>query len=147
MTGRPKKPRPVVVPVPFLGTTWVNRGAGYWWRRAGAALTLLLGSALVGVFVTGFTIGIIGGGGNPVRVVLGVLYDLTAVLGVRTGLRIVAEAPHDSRLGLAGTHAPSGCLVFVIAPYTFAVVFTVFAAMLGPNFPGETRARALSRPT
>ena len=31
-----------VVPVPFLGDTWLDRGAAYWRRRIGAVVLLMV---------------------------------------------------------------------------------------------------------
>jgi hypothetical protein len=130
-----------VVPVPFLGNTWKSRGGAYWRRRIGAVVLFLLLFVLVGGMATGFTIGIVGDGHNAVRIVLAVLYDLTAVLGVRTGLRKIAEAPFDDKAGGPGTHVPSGVLAFVLAPFGAGLVLTILVAMLGRDFIGERRAR------
>ncbi|MEV6847398.1 hypothetical protein [Actinoplanes sp. NPDC051411] len=135
-----------VLPVPFLGRTWTSRGGAYWRRRVGAVVLFLLLLVLVGGMATGFTIGIVGDGHNAVRVILAVLYDLTAVLGVRTGLRKVAEAPLDDKGGGAGTHVPSGALAFVLAPFGVGLVLTILVAMCGRDFIGERRAREASQP-
>jgi hypothetical protein len=134
-----------VLPVPFLGTTWTSRGGAYWRRRIGAAVLFLFLFALVGGMATGFTIGIIGDGHNVVRVILAVVYDLTAVLGVRTGLRKVAEAPFDDKGGGPGMHVPSGALAFVLAPFGVGLVLSILVAMCGRDFIGERRAREASQ--
>jgi hypothetical protein len=133
-----------VLPVPFLGRTWQTRGGAYWRRRIGAAVLFLFLFALVGGMATGFTIGIVGDGHDVIRVILAVLYDLTAVLGVRTGLRKVAEAPFDEKGGGPGTHVPSGALAFVLAPFGVGLVLTILVAMFGRDFIGERRAREAS---
>jgi len=130
-----------VVPVPFLGRTWQDRGAPYWRRRVGAVVLFLLLLGLVGGMAVGFTIGIVGDGHNPVRVILAVVYDLTAVFGVRLGLRLIARAPLDDRRSGAGTHVPVGPLAFVLAPFGTGLVLTMLAAMFGRDFIGERRAR------
>jgi hypothetical protein len=130
-----------VVPVPFLGQTWPARGGAYWRRRVGAVLLFLLLLGLIGGMAVGFTIGIVGDGHNVIRVVLAVLYDLTAVVGVRLGLRLIARAPLDDRKGGPGTHVPVGPLAFVLAPFGTGLVLTMLVAMLGRDFIGERRAR------
>jgi hypothetical protein len=77
-------------------------------------------------------------------VVAAVVYDLTAVLGVRSGLRKVAEAPLDQRGGGPGTHVPSGFLALILAPFGTGLVLTMLVAMFGRDFIGERRARRLS---
>jgi hypothetical protein len=134
-----------VLPVPFLGQTWQTRGGAYWRRRVGAVVLFLLLLALVGGMATGFTIGIVGDGHNVVRVILAVVYDLTFVAGVRTGLRKVAEAPLDDRRGGPGVHVPSGPLAFVLAPFGTGLVVTLLIAMCGRDFLGERRAREASQ--
>jgi hypothetical protein len=134
-----------VVPVPFLGVTWPARGGAYWRRRVGAVVLVLLGLGLVGGMATGFTIGIVGDGHDVVRIVLAVAYDLTALLGVRAGRRIVALAPLDERSAGPRTFFPSGLLALVLAPFGAGLVLTVLLAMLGRDFLGERRAREVSR--
>jgi hypothetical protein len=133
-----------VVPVPFLGRTWPARGAAYWRRRVGAVVLMLLALALVGGMAAGFTIGIVGDGDDAVRIALAVLYDLTAVLGVRSGLRVIAAAPLTDRRGGPGTFFPNGLLAFVLAPFGTGLVLTVLLAMFGRDFLGERRAREMS---
>ena len=133
-----------VVPVPFLGTTWRTRGARYWWRRVGAVVVLVLGLGLVGGMAVGFTIGIVGDGDDAIRIALAVVYCLTLVLGVRTGLRMVAQAPIDDRTGGPGTVFPNGFLALVLAPYGTGVVLTLLVSMLGRDFLGERRAREIT---
>ena len=130
-----------VLPVPFLGRTWQTRGAAYWRRRVGAVALMLLALALVGGMAVGFTIGMVGDGDDAIRIALAVLYDLTAVLGVRTGLRAIAAAPLDSRRGGPGTFVPNGLLAFVLAPFGAGLVLTILLAMFGRDFIGERRAR------
>ena len=135
-----------VIPVPFLGQTWRTRGAAYWRRRVGAVVVMLLALGLVGGMAAGFTIGIVGDGDDVLRIVLAVLYDLTAVAGVRTGLRKIAAAPLDDRRGGAGTFVPSGVLAFVLAPFGTGLVLTILLAMFGRDFIGERRAREMTSP-
>ncbi|WP_030438951.1 hypothetical protein [Actinoplanes subtropicus] len=135
-----------VIPVPFLGKTWLTRGAAYWRRRAGAVVVMVLALALVGGMTVGFTIGIVGDGSDAIRIALAVLYDLTVVAGVRTGLRKIAAAPLDDRRGGPGTHVPNGLLAFVLAPFGTGLVLTILLAMFGRDFIGERRARELSHP-
>ena len=132
-----------VVPVPFLGTTWQTHGAAYWRRRVGAAVVMLLSLALVGGLAVGFTIGIVGSGDDVIRVALAVLYCLTALLGVRRGLRTIAAAPLDARSGGPRTFFPNGLLALAIAPYGTGFVLTILVAMLGRDFIGERAARSI----
>ena len=135
-----------VVPVPFLGRTWQTRGGAYWRRRIGATALLLLLAVVASGIATGFTIGIVGDGHDVVRVVLGVLYVLTAIPGVRTGLRKIAEAPLDDRsTGLPRTFVPNGLLALIIAPYSAAAVITVFLGTFGRDFLGERAAREVTQ--
>jgi hypothetical protein len=89
-----------VIPVPFLDQTWRTRGAAYWRRRVGAVILMVLLLALVGGMAVAFTIGIVGDGDDAVRIVLAVLYALTAVAGVRTGRR--PHMPPQNRRRPAG---------------------------------------------
>jgi len=133
-----------VIPVPFLGRTWPARGAAYWRRRVGAVALMLLALALVGGMAIGFTIGMVGDGDDAIRIALAVLYDLTAVLGVRSGLRMIAAAPLTDRRGGPGTFFPNGLLAFVLAPFGTGLVLTILLAMFGRDFLGERRAREMS---
>jgi hypothetical protein len=105
---------------------------------------MLLGLGLVGGMAVGFTIGIIGDGDDAIRIALAVIYCLTAILGVRTGLRMVAQAPLDDRTGGPGTAFPNGILALVLAPYGTGVLITLLIAMLGRDFLGERRARQIT---
>jgi hypothetical protein len=139
-----------VIPVPFLGQTWRTRGAAYWRRRVGAVVLMVLALALVGAMTVAFTVGIVGNGDDgddAVRIALAVLYDLTAVAGVRTGLRKIAAAPLDDRRGGPATFFPNGLLAFVLAPFGTGLVLTILLAMFGRDFIGERRAREISNPT
>jgi hypothetical protein len=133
-----------VVPVPFLGTTWQTRGSAYWRRRVGAVAVFFVGLALVGGMAVGFTIGIVGTGHDIVRVLLAVVYGLTAIAGIRTGRSKIAEAPLDNRTVVAGTSVPNGLLALVLAPYGTGLVLTMLIAMFGHDFIGERRAREAS---
>jgi hypothetical protein len=133
-----------VVPVPFLGTTWPTRGGSYWWRRIGAVVVFVLALALVGGMAVGFTLGIAGDRHDVVRVIAAIVYDLTAVLGVRAGLRKLAQAPLDERGGTPRTFVPNGVLALVLAPYGTGLVLTMLLAMFSHDFIGERRAREVS---
>ncbi len=133
-----------VVPVPFLGTTWQTRNGSYWRRRVGAVIVFVLALGLVGGMAVGFTIGILGDRHDAIRVAMAVLYDLTVVLGVRSGLRKIAEAPLDERNGAPRTFAPSGLLALVLAPYGTGLIATILIAMFGHDFIGERRARDIT---
>ncbi|MEU4245579.1 hypothetical protein [Actinoplanes sp. NPDC026619] len=132
------------VPVPFLGLTWQTRGGAYWRRRAGATVVFLLALALVGGMATGFTIGIAGNGRDVIRVVLAVLYDLTAIAGIRSGLRTLAAAPLDDRGRIVGSAVPNGLLALVLAPYGTGLVLTMLLATFRRDFIGENSAREFS---
>jgi hypothetical protein len=134
-----------VIPVPFLGPTWQARGGAYWRRRTGAVLLFVLALVLAGGMATGFTIGIVGDGHDAVRLVIAVGYCLTALAGVRAGLRMIARAPLDDRGGGPRTVFPSGVLALVLAPYGTGLVLTLLLAMFGRDFIGERRAREMSR--
>ena len=87
-----------VVPVPFLGVTWQQRGAAYWRRRVGAVVLLVVLTLFVGAIAAAFTAGIIAGvGRQPAGVVVGTVYALFAVPGFIVGRRRVAKAPLDGR--------------------------------------------------
>lgn len=134
-----------VVPVPFLGSTWRERGAGYWWRRVGAVFLFLLLLAFVGAVTVGFAIGIIGDGHNPARIALGMLYLLTALPGVWLGRRMVARAPIIDAPPPTVV-IPIGLLALALAPFDTGLILTLLAAMLGRDFLGERRAREASHP-
>jgi hypothetical protein len=138
-----------VIPVPFLGQTWRTRGPAYWRRRVGAVVLMVPALALVGGMAAGFTIGIVGDGDgdDAVRIALAVVYVLTAVAGVRSGLRKIAAAPLDDRAGGPGTVVPNGVLALVLAPYGTGLVLTILLAMFGRDFIGERRAREISKPS
>lgn len=134
-----------VVPVPFLGTTWRTRGAAYWWRRFWAVVLFLLLLALVGGMATGFAIGIFGDDPQPARIVLGVLYLLTALPGLWLGRRMVARAPLVDSPPATVT-IPIGFLALALAPFDTGLVLVLLLAMFGRDFLGERRARAASKP-
>jgi hypothetical protein len=133
-----------IIPVPFLGTTWQTRRAPYWWRRIGASFVFLLLLAVVGAMAVGFTIGIIGDGHDVIRVIFAVLYALTALLGVRTALHMIADAPVDDRVGTPRTFAANGLLALVLAPFGTGLVLTFLLASFGRDFIGERTARQAS---
>jgi hypothetical protein len=133
-----------VVPVPFLGATWQTRNASYWRRRVGAVVVFLLALGLVGGMAVGFTIGILGDRHDAVRVTIAIAYDLTAVLGVRSGLRTIANAPLDERSGAPRTFAPNGLLALVLAPYGTGLIAVMLIAMFRHDFIGERRARDIT---
>ncbi len=55
--------------LPFLGTSWYGRGAGYWARRITLAGFLLVGLLLLGLFVTGVYLRIVAGLSPTLRLV------------------------------------------------------------------------------
>lgn len=128
-----------VVPVPFLGTTWQERGGAYWRRRVGAVALFLLLTAIVGGIAAGFTVGVLKGAG----VIPAVIYGLTLLPGVWVGLRQIGRAPLAGR-GAPRVVYPAGCLAFVVAPFAFGVCLTVLGAMFGRDFIGERRAREVT---
>jgi hypothetical protein len=128
-----------VVPVPFLGTTWQERGGAYWRRRVGAVALFLLLTAIVGGIATGFTVGILRGAG----VIPAVIYDLTLLPGVWMGLHQIGRAPMAGR-GAPRVVYPAGCLAFVVAPFALGVCLAVLGAMFGRDFIGERRAREVT---
>jgi hypothetical protein len=134
-----------VLPVPFLGTTWQQRGAAYWRRRVGAVALFVLLTLFVGAVAVGFTAAILAGTGHgPVGAVLAVVYDLTAVLGFISGSRRVAKAPATGQGAVPRTFVPFGCLAFVLAPFGTGLCLAVLLSMFGHNFTGEVRARQVT---
>jgi hypothetical protein len=135
-----------VVPVSFLGTTWQQHDGRYWLRRIGAIILLLVLTLFVGAIAAGFTAGIIAGiGHQPAGIIVGTLYALTAVPGFINGRHRVAKAPLDRRGRAPRTAFPSGCLALVFAPFSTGLTFAVLAAMFGPDFLGEQRAREVTK--
>jgi hypothetical protein len=128
-----------VVPVPFLGTTWQQRGGAYWRRRVGAVALFLLLTAIVGGIAAGFTVGIVKGAGP----IAGVIYGLTLLPGIWVGARQVGRAPLNTR-GAPRVAYPAGCLAFVVAPFALGVCLAVLGAMFGRDFIGERRAREVT---
>jgi len=134
-----------VVPVPFLGTTWQERGAAYWRRRIAAVVLFVLLTLFVGSIAAGFTVAILTGTGHgPLAVVLAVVYDLTAVLGFIAGSRRVAAAPATGRGGAPRTFVPFGCLAFVLAPFGTGLCLAVLLSMFGHSFTGVELAREIT---
>jgi hypothetical protein len=134
-----------VVPVPFLGTTWQQRGAAYWRRRIGAVVLFVLLTAIVAAISVGFTLAILNGTGHgPLGVALAVVYDLTAVVGFLYGLRVVARAPATSRGGMPRIFVPIGCLAFVLVPFDTGLCLAVLLSMFGRDFTGEAHARQIT---
>jgi hypothetical protein len=128
-----------VVPVPFLGTTWQQRGGAYWRRRIGAVALFLLLTVIVGGIAAGFTVGILKGAG----VLPAAIYDLTLLPGVWIGLRQIGRAPLNPRNGPRVVY-PAGCLAFVVAPFALGVCLAVLGAMFRRDFIGERRAREVT---
>lgn len=128
-----------VVPVPFLGTTWQQRGGAYWRRRVGAVALFLLLTAIVGGIAAGFTVGIVKGAGP----IAGAIYGLTLLPGIWVGARQVGRAPLNAR-GAPRVAYPAGCLAFVVAPFALGVCLAVLGAMFGRDFIGERRAREVT---
>jgi hypothetical protein len=133
-----------VVPVPFLGTTWQQRGGPYWRRRAGAVVLFLVLLIFVGGMAVGFGLGIAGGGHSATRIVIALLYALTAIPGVLLGLRIVADAPIDSSRSTPTTVAPIGLAALALAPFGTGLVVALLLSMFGRDFIGERRARSIT---
>ena len=134
-----------IIPVPFLGTTWQTRGAVYWRRRTGAVILFLLALGLVGGMAVGFTIGIIGDADDAIRIALAIVYNLTAIAGIRSGLQKIAAAPLNDRAGGPRTFAPNGLLALVLAPYGTGLILTMLLAMFRQDFIGEHKARQMSK--
>jgi hypothetical protein len=130
-----------VVPVPFLGTTWQRRGGPYWRRRVGAVVLFVVLLAVVGGMAVGFGLGIAGGGHSAGRIVLALVYALTAIPGVLLGLRTVANAPLDTSRSRPTMVAPIGVLALALAPFGAGLVLVLLLSMFGRDFIGERRAR------
>lgn len=134
-----------VVPIPFLGTTWQERGAAYWRRRIAAVALFMFLTLFVGFFAVAFTAGILNGAGQgPEGVILAVVYDLTAVIGFVVGLHRVTKAPADGRVAAPRTFVPFGFLAVVLAPFGAGLCLAVLLSMCGRQFIGEERARQVT---
>jgi hypothetical protein len=133
-----------VVPVPFLGTTWQQRGAPYWRRRVGAVVLFMVLLVLVGGMAVGFGLGIAGGGHRAIRIVLALLYASTAIPGILLGRRMVANAPIDSSRSAPTTVAPIGLAALALAPFGTGLVLALLLSMFGHDFIGERRARSIT---
>jgi TRAP-type C4-dicarboxylate transport system permease small subunit len=130
--------------VPFLGTTWQQCGAAYWRRRVGAVVLFTVLLAFVGGMSVGFGLGIAGGGHSATRIVLALLYALTAIPGLLLGRRTVANAPIDNSRSTPTTVAPIGLAALALAPFGTGLVLALLLSMFGRDFIGERRARSIS---
>ena len=128
-----------VVPVPFLGTTWADRGAAYWRRRIGAALLMALLTLSAGFMASGFTYSFVKDG-----VLIAVAYGSTSLLGIRTGLRLVRRAPIDDSQERASVIFGGGIGALIFSPFALGLVLVILLSMLRRDFPGERRARELT---
>jgi hypothetical protein len=135
-----------VLPVPYLGTTWQQRGAPYWRRRVGTVLLYVFLLAFVGTFATGFSIGLFDGGASTLSFVLTAAYVLTAIPGIVTGQRMIARSPLNFTRRRPGLVAANGVAAFIIAPFGTGVVLIFLLSMFGRDFIGERRARETSTP-
>ncbi len=133
-----------VVPVPFLGTTWQDRGPAYWRRRVGTVALFVFLILVVGGMAAGFAAGVLAGAHGPLRVGLLAVCVLLAVLGFVAGRRQVARMPYNPAQAAPRTVAPSGCLAFLLAPFGFGLCLGVLVSLFGRLFPGEERARKLT---
>jgi hypothetical protein len=151
-----------VASLPWLGRTWQARGAAYWWRRAGASLTLLFALAVDVGFIAAILMGIRQNSVAGFRILSVVL----TVVGVGTAIptwmrtspsRIEAEPRNASGrtggrtaagggVGL-GTLARAGSplatlLLFALVVFTAGPILVLFLRSFGREMAVERRERA-----
>ncbi|MBZ4318081.1 hypothetical protein [Streptomyces huiliensis] len=154
--NRPSAPEPL----PGYGTTWVDRGAPYWWRRAKWTLFWLFLSLVSGVMGAGFLWGIAEEGPlalaitAPVVVTLGGVTAHLTILEIRRAdgedvpesrlLRMSADTEHlllIVAVVLAVALALLGTLEVALSPILFCFVFPHFIRSLGRYALGEREHR------
>ncbi|HWE92077.1 MAG TPA: hypothetical protein VG317_21620 [Pseudonocardiaceae bacterium] len=129
--------------VVFLKDSWMRRGFRYWWRRFWASVLYLFCLAIAGLFAFGFGTGISHIHQPVLRIVFLVIYGLTVVPGVVVGWNSIGAEGFPAKNSPSAPGYNSGCLAFIIAPFTTGLCLAVFAKTLLPQFPGEKAAREI----
>jgi hypothetical protein len=154
-------PRGVTVQsVPWLGTTWYERGGAYWARRLGLTVFVLAILALYTTIVVLFLAGVYGSSGRHAW-----FYGLLGfeiVFSVLTGgyflYRMISRPAFTTAAGLAaarrrpagaaglGILARSGFVlgqlaIVLIAALTYGLWAAALARSLSPSLPAEAEAR------
>lgn len=153
-------PGVVVEALPGLGTTWYERGAGYWARRAGLALMWAVVITLVTLLVVGFLGAIRAGSKTGFYAALGleVAWSMAIIVwfAVRTVQRWNDPAPPRRQAARSRRAASGGAALGVLARSGFVIgqaflvigslVFlglyvALFLSYLLPEVPAERQAR------
>src|SRR5579859_2237356 len=145
--------------VPWIGTTWIERGPRYWWRRVTLAAVRL---ALVSLGMVGLAVLPRAGDTPDTRLGRAVLLAVASVGGPLAGLWLWHRldsaaarrppvrhprhpAPPGPGLGLlagAGVPAAAAVLLLLAATLSSALFVVLFLRSLGGRLPEEGRAAA-----
>ena len=131
------KHRPGFVPVPWLGTSWVDRGSAYRQARVLAWVVMGLGTLLVWGMSVGFLIGVSQGGGPVTKTLVVVYFLVGTAVGLRFGWRF------SSSLGVRGPRYPVVVLPIVF-PFLCGAMLAIMVAWSLPVVPVERAAQKAS---
>jgi len=144
-----------IEPLPWLGTTWYERGPGYWLRRVAASLVLLLSIVILLPFVYSALADISTWGQIPLIITVAVMASTGIWTAVWMWRHWWVDVPAPSRQAAAAA-ASRGAAVGVLARAgaVFGAAFLIVGALtlvvpmvvllfisLGPQLPPERRAR------
>jgi len=129
--------RPGFVPVPWLGTSWVDRGPAYRQARVLAWVVMGLGTVLVWVLVGGLMAGAIQASGPLVTTLLVAYFVVGAAVGVRFGWVL------SGSLRARAPRFPVLVIPFVF-PFVCGALLGIMVAWSLPVVPVERAAQQAS---
>ena len=125
---------PPIPKIPLLGTTWYRRGVGYWLRRAGVVLIVLLIVAIFGLYVGAVFDAIATSLHGAARVVLLGLATGTVIASVIAAVRQQRRFT-ASRAARSATAGGLGAGVSARAGSPLAGAFLIVVALVGIGWP------------
>ncbi|GAA4252389.1 hypothetical protein GCM10022255_048800 [Dactylosporangium darangshiense] len=132
------------VALPWIGTSWVERGARYRRRRAltaaGAVLTTLAAAGLTAAGVDAA----FGSSGTTGRVVFAAIVLLLAAYGYFLGRHWLRHVP-TREANDAGRGSYFGGFLLILAPMGIGFAAAALHRFFGEQFPGEQRAREVTQ--
>jgi hypothetical protein len=132
-----------IVLAPFIRAAWLNRDAAYRRRRRVVTVVFLAATAAATAVSVLFVIGLARPHTVPATV-FATAYGLLVLVGMWAGRRWLARAPAQPRWTRDGGIL-LGAALFLLTPVLAGFGLAVVPALFQHDFPGERRARELTR--
>ncbi|MGI5242889.1 hypothetical protein [Dactylosporangium sp. CA-139066] len=134
---------PAVV-LPWIGTTWLERGRDYRRRRALTSAGAVLGAVAAAALTAFAAVSVFGSEGTGGRVVFALIALPLVAYGYFLGRLWLHHVPMKETND-AGRGSYHGSLLVILAPLGIGFAAAALHRFFGEQFPGEQRAREMTQ--